>query len=40
MLLEEAPLPAPQGEKVAKALADGVRQLGLAVLPFSKAANN
>ncbi len=38
MLLEEAPLPAPQGEKVAKALADGVRQLGLAVLPFSKAA--
>ncbi|KNY15057.1 ATP-dependent helicase [Shinella sp. SUS2] len=36
MILEEAPLPRPSGPKAALALADGVRQLGLAVLPFSR----
>jgi ATP-dependent helicase HrpB len=35
MILEEAPLPRPSGPKAALALADGVRQLGLQVLPFS-----
>ena len=35
---EEAPLARPTGEAAARALADGVRQLGLAVLPFSKEA--
>ena len=38
MILEEAPLPRPSGPKAALALADGVRQLGLAVLPFSREA--
>ena len=36
LVLEEAPLGRPKGEAVARALADGVRQLGLDVLPFSK----
>jgi ATP-dependent helicase HrpB len=38
MILEEAPLPRPSGPKAALALADGVRQLGLQVLPFSREA--
>ncbi|CAN7512109.1 MULTISPECIES: ATP-dependent helicase HrpB [Ensifer] len=38
IIFEEAPLPRPTGESAARALADGVRQLGLAVLPFSKEA--
>ncbi|WP_349436559.1 ATP-dependent helicase HrpB [Pararhizobium sp. A13] len=38
IVFEEAPLPRPKGEPAARALADGVRQLGLAVLPFSKEA--
>ncbi|WP_439618649.1 ATP-dependent helicase HrpB [Shinella sp.] len=36
MILEETPLPRPSGPKAALALADGVRQLGLQVLPFSR----
>ena len=36
MILEETPLPRPAGPKAAAALADGVRQLGLQVLPFSR----
>lgn len=38
MILEETPLARPAGPKAAQALADGVRQLGLAVLPFSREA--
>ncbi|MEI2302367.1 ATP-dependent helicase HrpB [Ensifer sp. MJa1] len=38
IIFEETPLARPTGEPAAKALADGVRQLGLAVLPFSKEA--
>lgn len=38
MILEETPLPRPTGPKAARALADGVRQLGLQVLPFSREA--
>ena len=38
MILEETPLPRPSGPAAAKALADGVRQLGLQALPFSKEA--
>ncbi|CAK7258585.1 MULTISPECIES: ATP-dependent helicase HrpB [unclassified Shinella] len=38
MILEETPLVRPSGPKAALALADGVRQLGLAVLPFSREA--
>ncbi|WP_457586892.1 ATP-dependent helicase HrpB [Ensifer canadensis] len=38
IIFEEAPLPRPTGESAARALADGVRQLGLAMLPFSKEA--
>lgn len=38
MILEETPLARPSGPKAALALADGVRQLGLAVLPFSREA--
>ncbi|RDL49459.1 hypothetical protein BLJAPNOD_00561 [Ensifer sp. M14] len=38
IIFEEAPLPRPTGESAARALADGVRQLGLAILPFSKEA--
>ncbi|KQW27781.1 ATP-dependent helicase [Rhizobium sp. Root274] len=37
IILDEAPLPKPKGEAAAQALADGVRQLGPSVLPFSKA---
>ena len=36
IVLEEAPLPKPRGEAAARALAEGVRELGLAALPFSK----
>jgi ATP-dependent helicase HrpB len=36
MILEESPLPRPTGPEAARALADGVRLLGLEVLPFSK----
>lgn len=38
IIFEETPLPRPKGETAARALAQGVRQLGLAVLPFSKEA--
>ncbi|WP_414650638.1 ATP-dependent helicase HrpB [Ensifer sp.] len=38
IIFEETPLARPTGEAAARALADGVRQLGLAVLPFSKEA--
>ncbi|WP_028753851.1 ATP-dependent helicase HrpB [Rhizobium leucaenae] len=38
IVFEETPLPRPSGERAAKALADGIRELGLAVLPFSKEA--
>ncbi len=38
IVFEESPLPKPKGEPAARALAEGVRQLGLAVLPFSKEA--
>jgi len=36
IVFEETPLPRPSGEAVAKALAEGVRELGISVLPFSK----
>jgi len=38
MILEETPLPRPSGPKAAAALADGVRQLGLQALSFSREA--
>lgn len=38
IILDETPLPRPTGEKAARALAQGVRELGLAALPFSKEA--
>jgi ATP-dependent helicase HrpB len=38
IVLDEKPLPRPQGEEAAQALADGVRELGLRILPFSKEA--
>jgi len=38
MILEETPLPRPAGPKAAAALADGVRQLGLQALSFSREA--
>ena len=38
MILEETPLSRPTGPKAAQALADGVRQLGLQALPFSREA--
>ncbi|OLP54090.1 ATP-dependent helicase HrpB [Rhizobium rhizosphaerae] len=37
-VLEEVPLPRPQGPAVAMALAEGLRQIGLSALPFSKEA--
>lgn len=37
IVFDETPLPKPAGVEAARALADGVRQLGLSVLPFSKA---
>ncbi|MCA1407153.1 ATP-dependent helicase HrpB [Ensifer sp. IC3342] len=36
IIFEETPLSRPSGEAAARALADGVRQLRLAALPFSK----
>ncbi|MDO9416864.1 ATP-dependent helicase HrpB [Pararhizobium sp.] len=36
LIFEEAPLPRPTGPKAAKALAEGVRLLGTAVLPFAR----
>lgn len=36
VIFEEKPLPRPRGEDAAKALADGVRELGLQALPFSR----
>nr|WP_209604468.1 ATP-dependent helicase HrpB [Sinorhizobium kostiense] len=36
IIFEEKPLPRPVGEAAARALADGVRQLGLAAVPFPK----
>ncbi|MCD2182789.1 ATP-dependent helicase HrpB [Rhizobium sp. GN54] len=36
IVFEETPLPRPTGPAAARALADGVRQLGLQALPFSK----
>lgn len=38
IIFDEVPLPRPSGEAAARALADGVRDLGLDVLPFSKEA--
>ena len=38
LIFDESPLPRPNGPKVAKALSDGVRMLGLDALPFSKEA--
>lgn len=36
IIFEEKPLPRPSGEAAARALADGIRQLGLAAVPFPK----
>ncbi|MDX0693873.1 ATP-dependent helicase HrpB [Sinorhizobium medicae] len=36
IIFEERPLPRPRGEAAARALADGIRQLGLAAVPFPK----
>jgi ATP-dependent helicase HrpB len=36
IVFEETPLPRPSGEAAARALAEGVRQLGLAAVPFPK----
>ncbi len=36
IILDERPLPRPSGDQAARALAQGVRELGLQVLPFSK----
>jgi ATP-dependent helicase HrpB len=38
IVFEEQPLPKPKGEEAARSLAEGVKLLGLSVLPFSKAA--
>lgn len=38
IIFDEKPLPKPKGDDAAKALAEGVRLLGLAALPFSKSA--
>ncbi len=38
IVFSEKPLPKPTGEQAARALADGVRQVGLQNLPFSKEA--
>jgi ATP-dependent helicase HrpB len=38
IIFDETPLPRPSGERVVRALAEGVRDLGLEVLPFSKEA--
>jgi ATP-dependent helicase HrpB len=38
IVFEETPLPRPSGEQATKALAEGIRELGIGVLPFSKEA--
>ncbi|AYG61220.1 ATP-dependent helicase HrpB [Rhizobium jaguaris] len=38
IVFEETPLPRPSGEQAAKALVEGIRELGIGVLPFSKEA--
>ncbi|SCB21160.1 ATP-dependent helicase HrpB [Rhizobium hainanense] len=38
IIFEETPLPRPSGEQAAKALTEGIRELGIGVLPFSKEA--
>jgi ATP-dependent helicase HrpB len=38
VIFDEQPLPKPKGESAARALADGVRLVGLSALPFNKAA--
>ncbi|NTG47736.1 ATP-dependent helicase HrpB [Agrobacterium rhizogenes] len=38
IIFEETPLPRPSGVKAARALAEGIRELGISVLPFSKEA--
>lgn len=38
IIFDEQPLPKPTGEDAARALTEGVRLLGIAALPFSKAA--
>ncbi|MFS8047228.1 ATP-dependent helicase HrpB [Rhizobium sp. BR 314] len=38
IIFDETPLPRPSGEQAAKALAEGIRELGIDVLPFSKEA--
>lgn len=38
IIFEETPLPRPSGEQAAKALAEGIRELGIGILPFSKEA--
>ncbi|MGF9695044.1 ATP-dependent helicase HrpB [Rhizobium sp. 0TCS1.26] len=38
LILEETPLPRPAGAAAAEGLADGVRQLGVSALPFSREA--
>lgn len=38
IIFDETPLPRPTGEAVGRALADGIRELGLGELPFSKEA--
>ena len=38
IIFEETPLPRPSGEQAAKALAEGIRELGIDALPFSKEA--
>lgn len=40
IVFEETPLPKPRGEAAARALAEGVRELGLAALPFSREAQH
>lgn len=40
IVFDETPLPRPTGPDAARALADGVRQLGLQVLPFTKASGH
>lgn len=36
IILDETPLPRPDGERAARALANGVREFGIGILPFSK----
>jgi ATP-dependent helicase HrpB len=36
IILDETPLPRPEGEQAAQALANGVREFGVGILPFTK----